>query len=572
MAEVRHDLMSAQPLVGTKFSITGCLPIPEEQRRILSKRIQELGGSVKLIPSSSSKKLDPLDESLTHILLVDCDDNLTEESIKKKLKTSHIAFEKVVLVKVDYIFECKKRGVLVDANESDKFNYKFPTKKRVGDVIVDEDITGPPKLRPHISPSSTSSTFSSSTASSTSSFLSSSSPFSSAFSVTSGFSETVLVETRDHELLQNRMRPGWHRNESQTIMFRLHEQHTVFKSESPLCFIGFDMDGTLIRTKLGDKYPKDANDWVFLYKEEVLKQKLQELWQKGYYIAILSNQGFIRNGYFDNKALQMRTKVDEIIRRLEVPIDFICALGSASVYRKPAPGMWDFLSQIRCPNFNREGSQFVGDAAGRAGDVAAGLKVDFADTDLKLALNAGVGFQTPEEFFLSNAQDQRRPKLKVDSRMSSMTVDNNVTHDNLMRHVHLQEIVVLVGVAASGKSTLARLFDSNTHVRVNRDGLGTTEKCLEKARAILSLPQRKSVIVDNTNVDKEMRKKWIDLANSWGVPIRCIYIKMIKEQNELLNTFRFLDEATSPADHRLIPQVHICMIYEHFHFVFWFLS
>ena len=115
-----------QPLVGKKFSITGYQPIGEGQRKILTTKIEELGGSVK--PISHSRKLDSLDESLTHILLVDVDDNLTEEIIKKKLNTSDVAFDKVVLVQVDYITACKNRGVLVDAQHSIAlFGYLFIT-------------------------------------------------------------------------------------------------------------------------------------------------------------------------------------------------------------------------------------------------------------------------------------------------------------------------------------------------------------------------------------------------------------------------------------------------------------
>jgi bifunctional polynucleotide phosphatase/kinase len=185
------------------------------------------------------------------------------------------------------------------------------------------------------------------------------------------------------------MRQGWDSNESETIMFTLHEENNIFKSKLQVRFIGFDLDGTLITTKTGKEHPIDATDWKF--RDEKVKQKLQELWREGCYMAILSNQGGIKQGFRSDRALQIRTKVDEIIRQLGVPIDFICALGSASVYRKPSPGMWNLLSRNRCPNLDRDVSQFVGDAAGRVGD--------FADTDLKMALNAGVGYQTPEEFF-----------------------------------------------------------------------------------------------------------------------------------------------------------------------------
>lgn len=46
---------------------------------------------------------------------------------------------------------------------------------------------------------------------------------------------------------------------------------------------------------------------------------------------------------------------------------------------------------------------YVGDAAGRLAVTKNGTK-DFADSDLKLAVNGGIFFQTPERFFLNSNQ------------------------------------------------------------------------------------------------------------------------------------------------------------------------
>ena len=70
-----------KPLQGKVFAITGALPVGPIQRTILERRVTALGGTVK--PISLPKK--PQSSiNLTHILLVDCDETLNEESIKKK--------------------------------------------------------------------------------------------------------------------------------------------------------------------------------------------------------------------------------------------------------------------------------------------------------------------------------------------------------------------------------------------------------------------------------------------------------------------------------------------------------
>jgi bifunctional polynucleotide phosphatase/kinase len=68
-------------------------------------------------------------------------------------------------------------------------------------------------------------------------------------------------------------------------------------------------------------------------------------------------------------------------------------------------GMWAALEQI----FAEEGviidkslSFFVGDAAGRI--YVGKTPADFAGTDRKWALNVGVDFYTPEEYFLGLAK------------------------------------------------------------------------------------------------------------------------------------------------------------------------
>src|SRR5690606_8915296 len=85
------------------------------------------------------------------------------------------------------------------------------------------------------------------------------------------------------------------------------------------------------------------------------------------------------------------------------------------MYRKPNTGMWTLMKNDIIQEFDLEKldiskkSFFCGDAGGRIRPSILKKKMhpssttgDFSDTDLKFALNTGVKYITPEEFYLIN--------------------------------------------------------------------------------------------------------------------------------------------------------------------------
>lgn len=104
--------------------------------------------------------------------------------------------------------------------------------------------------------------------------------------------------------------------------------------------IFFDLDGTLIRTKSGETFPKDINDWQFI--PETVKE-IKKYVNNNYIPIILSNQGGIEGGHvlpsdfelkFDTIREQLKDLVGCPIQGLYCPF-----IDNAHFYRKPNLGM-----------------------------------------------------------------------------------------------------------------------------------------------------------------------------------------------------------------------------------------
>jgi len=115
-------------------------------------------------------------------------------------------------------------------------------------------------------------------------------------------------------------------------------------------------------------------------------------------------------------------------------MDFICSLGGDDIFRKPCPGMWEYLQRARglAPTAATAATDatdatatatavtsetcntsspvtdvsrysnwlYVGDAAGRPAQTGLETrKKDFNDTDLKFAINVGAKVSTSSLYF-----------------------------------------------------------------------------------------------------------------------------------------------------------------------------
>ncbi|KIM19934.1 hypothetical protein M408DRAFT_82801, partial [Serendipita vermifera MAFF 305830] len=277
----------------------------------------------------------------------------------------------------------------------------------------------------------------------------------------------------------------------------------------------FDLDQTLILTNSGFRFPQDENDWKWFSSKVPIK--LKQLHAEGYAIFIISNQNSPRKittpqVYY----AQWKNKVALVAHALQdVPFRILAATAE-DAYRKPLPGMWDAINIIlkdEGVTINQEETFFVGDAAGRDRDHSA--------CDRKLAVNVGLQFYTPEEYFLGKATDKFQLK--------------GFNPSSIRQHPHYLPsqyplvpstkagpvMVLFVGFPKMGKTTTYNeYFKPAGFVYVDQQALGTKSKCMKLIED--SVKDGKSVVVDNSNHDKSTRMDYTDFASGLKLPVRCI--------------------------------------------------
>ena len=91
------------------------------------------------------------------------------------------------------------------------------------------------------------------------------------------------------------------------------------------------------------------------------------------------------------------------------------------------------------------------------------------------------------------------------------------------------EIIILMGLQASGKSTFYRTHFADTHEHVSKDLLNRSKnqkKNQKQAERIeRAFHEQRSVVVDNTNVTVQDRLPLIDVGRRYDVPIIGYYFQ-----------------------------------------------
>uniref|UniRef100_A0AAX7TG65 PNK FHA domain-containing protein n=1 Tax=Astatotilapia calliptera TaxID=8154 RepID=A0AAX7TG65_ASTCA len=322
---------------------------------------------------------------------------------------------------------------------------------------------------------------------------------------------------------------------------------------------GFDIDGCIITTKSGKVFPTAPDDWKILYPE--IQPKLASLLKKGYKVVFFTNQLGIAKGKLRPEVF--KSKVEDILV-ISLSVFQVFVATGPGIYRKPVMGMWNHLCEkVNARVFMLEVTcdlHLCSDAAGRPENWALGKKKkDFSCSDRLFALNIGLQFYTPEEYFLGwkrapyNLPELNPTKLDSAARLYDPPSASLTSGDT--------EVIVAVGFPASGKSTF---FHTHVipkgYVYVNRDTLGSWQNCVSACER--ALKEGRSVTVDNTNPDPESRKRYVDVAKAAGVPCRCFHFSATLEQAKHNNRFR--EMAPSDSKHAKVNDMVFHSYKKHF--------
>jgi predicted kinase len=90
------------------------------------------------------------------------------------------------------------------------------------------------------------------------------------------------------------------------------------------------------------------------------------------------------------------------------------------------------------------------------------------------------------------------------------------------------EAVIFVGIQATGKTTFYKQRFFETHVRISMDMLKTRTRETLLLKACLAAKQ--PFVVDNTNIKKDDRQRYIELAKPLGFRVICYYFPAVVKE------------------------------------------
>lgn len=341
----------------------------------------------------------------------------------------------------------------------------------------------------------------------------------------------------------------------------IYSIYSMSKSDAHSKVASFDLDGTIITTKSGARFPKNKDDWKFW--NDSVPTILREYYDNGYRIVIFTNQLGLSKVNKEEKNVNIleRQKTQDFIHKLrsirkELGVGFDVFISTENdCYRKPMTCMWDYFISKYPGKVSLKQSFYCGDAAGRPKDWMPGMKKDFSNSDLNFAKNIGVRFEIPENIFNSSNNSGGPIKYQSENSYSDLDLKSYLgTSANInytFKPCDKQELIIMVGRPGSGKSEIAKKIESTTkYVYISRDICGTQLKCLKMMKD--AIKDGKSVIIDNTNPSKKSRGEYIKDGKNANkdIYVRVLIMDIPEKLSKHLNYYR-----TQTKRDKLIPQV-----------------
>jgi len=312
--------------------------------------------------------------------------------------------------------------------------------------------------------------------------------------------------------------------------------YSLSKNDTFTKIASFDLDGTLIKTKSGKVFAKDKDDWQFL-NDNVVKV-LYKYYNEHYKIVIFTNQLGINKGHQSKD--DFLYKIAQIHKQLKLDFDIFISLKD-DYYRKPMTGMWDFFVENYSEKIDIKNSFYCGDNAGREKNWIKGFKKDKNSVDLQFAYNIGLKFEIPENIF--STKDTQYKYHSIDFNYLGLDLKSLLKNKKDKKYKFIpvkkdsQEVIIMVGYPASGKSELAKHIakDNINYVIITDKEKNSIKKLLKDG---------KNVVVDGTHPSKKSRDELINIVEDYNkkynknVLIRIIHIDIPINLARHLNNYR----------------------------------
>ena len=268
--------------------------------------------------------------------------------------------------------------------------------------------------------------------------------------------------------------------------------HTLHDAKHRPKMASFDYDWTLVKPKGSRPFPKDVDDWTFLY--DTVPDMLRTYYEEGYMIVIFTNQ-------------TKSWKVDQVLKVMgSMGIPMFIPLGDYKNNKdegKPNPSIFNYF--IGEQTIDLYESFFVGDALGRQGD--------WSNTDKLFAENIGISCHSPEDIFY---------------------VKEEFTLPDI--HISGKELIIMMGYPGSGKSTVANhIVETNDNCVVIA---GDVYKTVPKMKKEGLNHVGKTLIFDATHSSIKKRKDLCDFAKKIDYPVRCIHMTSSMDESYSRNKCR----------------------------------